>query len=630
MKDAGLDRRLRLCVVQLDGIPRARSGRYDLWIPAEPLVDLRDSAKLSSSLPRLSTQRLFAAEKNEVYKKIHEQSEAAAASHLEEILAYLHGHDVDVAVFPEYLTPVKCLPALVEFSRGRAVVAGLEYVRGRAQAEYLARNSDGSEKPEDLIQRNVSVLVADGRIYLISKKLYSTGEVIRQGTGPIVEEVRLRGRIVNLGVAVCMDYLRAEEDARVRKPDILCIPAYSHGLKPFRPDEPRDYVRLFSNGAVYGGSQIMIPALPGLMVSDLGVEPIRPGFEAVILIAYDRYPQRPTGLLGTDNELLLRAEIIEKTAANGAALNAIEDLAAYATANDLPIAQLQEKLTMWLGQIPAGSPMGEIFAVYRDFLAQDFEDARVDKLARSHLTVESGNRPIAIRRAQAEYIISQLPTLTSGNKPLGEAADAYSMLLTEPVEIALNTATLHAPAHAASSGSSAETPETIARTAASGSASPEISDISRTPRSATGVFIGPKLFEPLDLASGFRPVEAERLRICQGIETGTQGILNAMSDLTASASPDDLQSAAQACRFRVAAVADLLAKLTNLTPTHSDIDWIDAIGVVEANLAQLQKKLPSDFNAAQRVMTWNAGLSPFVEMATVLHESTISLRRLAE
>ena len=139
MKDAGLDRRLRLCVVQLDGIPRARSGRYDLWIPAEPLVDLRDSAKLSPSLPRLSTQRLFAAEKNEVYNKIHEQSEAAAASHLKEILAYLHGHDVDVAVFPEYLTPVKCLPDLVEFSRGRAVVAGLEYVRGRAQAEYLAQ-----------------------------------------------------------------------------------------------------------------------------------------------------------------------------------------------------------------------------------------------------------------------------------------------------------------------------------------------------------------------------------------------------------------------------------------------------------------------------------------------------------
>ena len=53
--------------------------------------------------------------------------------------------------------------------------------------------------------------------------------MIRPGTGPIVEEVDLRGRKVSLGVAVCMDYLRLEEEAREQEPEILCIPAYSPG-----------------------------------------------------------------------------------------------------------------------------------------------------------------------------------------------------------------------------------------------------------------------------------------------------------------------------------------------------------------------------------------------------------------
>ena len=99
-------------------------------------------------------------------------------------------------------------------------------------------------------------------------------------------------------------------------------------LQPFRPDAPRDYVRLFSNGAAYGGSQVMVAELPGIMTDELGVQPIRAGFEAVILVAYDRHPKRPTGLLGTNNQLLLRAEIVERTSLNRVAMNALEDLAA--------------------------------------------------------------------------------------------------------------------------------------------------------------------------------------------------------------------------------------------------------------------------------------------------------------
>ena len=631
MKDPGLDRRLRLCVVQLDGIPRAYTSRHNLWVPAEPLVDPRDPAKLGRSLPGLSAQRLFAADKQEVYNEIRERSEAAAARHLQEILAFLYGHDLDVAVFPEYLTPISCLPELVEFSRGRAVVAGLEHVQSRAQAVYLAEIGDGQKKPEDLLQRNVSVLVADGRIHLITKKRPSAAETIRPGTGPIVEEVDLRGRKVNLGVAVCMDYLRLEEEAREQEPEILCIPAYSPRLQPFRPDAPRDYVRLFSNGAVYGGSQVMVPELPGIMTNELGVRPIQAGFEAVVLIAYDRYPQRPTGLLGTDNQLLLRAEIIERTPPNRVAMNALADLAAYAAVEDRPVVQLQKLLTSWLGQISAQGPMGEIFEVYRDILAQGTEDARIDELARSHLTVEPGNRPSAVRRGQAEYIISQLRTLTSLNKPIGEAEDEYSRLLHGLPEVASNAVTLHATAHGALSPHPlADTPGTMGTPVADLGVRDASAVSGDTDSYADVRSIVSDTFEPFKADPDFHPVKAERLRICRDIESGAQRVLNAMSGLTASASPDDLQTAAQACRFRVAAVADLLTQLTGLTPARSDFEWINATGIVAQGLAQLQEILPSDDSKARSVMTWSAGRSPLAEMATALHEATISLRRLAE
>lgn len=624
MKAPGLDRRLRLCVVQLDGIPRAYTSRHNLWVPAEPLVDPGDPAKLARSLPRLSTQRLFAADKQDVYKKVDEQSQSAAASHLKEILSFLRGHDVDVAVFPEYLTPINCLPELVDFSRGRAVVAGLEHVRGHSQAAYLVEMSGGQKELGELLQHNVSVLVAAGRIHLITKKRPSAAETIQPGTGPIVKEVDLRGRKVSLGVAVCMDYLRLEEEAREQEPEILCIPAYSPGLKPFKPDAPRDYVRLFSNGAVYGGSQIMIPELPGVMTDELGVQPIKAGFEAVILVAYDRYPKRPTGLLGTNNQLLLRAEVVERTPANRAALNALEDLAAYAAAEDRPVAQLQKLLTSWLGQISAEGPIGQIFEVYRDILAQGTEDARIDALACSHLTLEPGNRPSAVRRKQAEYIISQLRTLT-GNKPIGEAEDEYSRLLHKLPEVASNAVILHGAEHAVISQ------HPLAETVIADLGIRDVSASSGDIDSYANIrSISSDTFDPFNADLGIYPVKAERLRICQDIESGAQKVLSAMSGLTASASPEDLQTAAQSCRLRVAAVADLLTQLTGLTPARSDFEWINAVGVVARNIAQLQEKLPSDDSKAQTVMAWSAGRSPLAGMATALHEATISLRRLAE
>jgi hypothetical protein len=623
MNDPGIDWRLNLCVVQLDGIPRAYARNDNLWIPAEPLIDPAASATPVRSTPRLSARSLFATDKPDVYKKIDEQSGEAVASHLGRILSFLRNYDVDVAVFPEYLTPINCLPALIDFSLGRVVVAGLGQARGSSQAAYLAKMSGGQKKVGDLIQRNVSVLVTDGHVHLITKKEPSKGETMEPGTGPIVEEVDLRGRKVRLGVAVCMDYLRHEEDVRKQQPDIVCIPAYSHGLKSFKPDAPRDYVRLFSNGAVYGGSQIMIPELHGIMTDELGVRPIEAGFEAVILVAYDQYPKVPTGLLGTNNQLLLRAGIIERTLANEAALDAIADLTAYATEEERPVAHIVDHLARWLSRISTESPIGQILEVYREILAEGTENARIDELALSHLVLEPGNRPSAVRRRQAEYIISQLRTLST-DKPIGGAEDEYYRLLGRLTEAASDGANTHAVEHVNSAYPLSEKP-----TAGPGMHNASASSSGDIDSSASIRYINSDSFESFGADLGVHPAEAERLRICRDIEGGVESILSAVSKLAASASPSDLQLAAQTCRFRVASVADLLTQLTRLTSARSDFEWINATGMVTQSLTKLQDKLPSNDGEARSAMAWRAGLTPLSGMVSALHEAAVNLRTLA-
>jgi hypothetical protein len=617
MDKTGVDRRLKLCVVQLDGIPRARTKRDNLWIPAEPLAELTESARPERFLPRLSVQRLFAIDRKDAYEKIETLSEEATKNRLIEILSFLRCHAVDVAVFPEYSTPIASLPELIEFSRGRAVVAGLEYIRGPKQAEYLGKISADQRIIENAAQCNMSVLAADGRVYFIAKQCDSDNEMIKPGSGPIVEEVELNGRKVRLGVAVCMDYLRREEVLRQQGAEIVCIPARSSGREIFKPDAPRDYVRLFSNSAAYGGSQVMIPGLGGALVDELGSMPIEPKFEAAVLVAYDQYPKRPSSLVSPNNQLLLRAGIIEDVPPNEVELNAIADLKAYLEEDDLPVAQIQRKLASWLGQIPTGSPLGQILEVYREHLALENEDAQIETLVCSHLKLGPGNGPRAIRQRQAKYILSQLGSLP-GDKPAGEARDAYLKLA--------STADHYDTEHRAIVAMPAE----ILATAPSIRDSPNCVTTDDDDSQADIKYADPSNFEPFGADSQVYSVEAEQLLKCRDIEAEAKRVLSAARNLATSASPSDLQVVSRTCRLRVAAVADLLIELTSLAPARSDLEWINATGLVTQALAQLESKLPSSHGEARSAMTWSAGREPLIDMAIELHKATVTLRTLAE
>lgn len=420
------DSRLRLGVVQLDGIPHAQSSQHNLWTPAEPLVDVSDRSRAHSYLPEISTGQLFAVNASQVYQRLIALSTEAVTSHLDEILAFLVSQAVDIAVFPEYLVPVDYLPKLVTHSRGRAIVAGLEYIRNNLQAVKLAEAADGNRwDAEDLLGRNVATLVENERVHLITKRTLSEDEDAVAGTGPYVTQVELRGRHVCIGVAVCMDYLRLEEEVRALSAEILCIPAYSPQLKPFIPDAPRDHVRLLANCAAYGGSRVMIPGLRGPLIDELGVLPISRTYEAVIIVDFDRYPQRPSSLRRTENLLRLRAEILERDLLNSVAMAAIQEPAEVEDSSGLA-----ERLASWLQEVPSECPLAQAFKVYRDSLARGYEDTRLHRLAFTHLIVEPNRRSGAIRVQQARYIVKQLKQLpTYGNSEIGRAVEAYSELL---------------------------------------------------------------------------------------------------------------------------------------------------------------------------------------------------------
>lgn len=373
MAAADGDTILRLCVVQLDGIPRAFSQHHSLWIPAKPLVDPYGLSKTNKNVEEVSVRKLFASSDRQAYQRIQDCSTEAIANHLKKVLIFLARQRVDVVVFPEYLIPISCLDDLIKFSLARAVVAGLEQIRNMDQATELAKASNIALSPQDLLQRNVSVLVTDGRVHIVTKRFPATHETALPGAGPLVKEVRLRGRQVKIAVAVCLDYLRSGEE--IRHAEIVCIPAYSRSLPPFEPDAPRDNVKLLSNCAGYGGSQIIMSGLRDPLTGPLGVQPISKGYEAVVIAEFDRFLQWPTPLRRSENRLVVRAEIIERNATNQAVLTAIRNVLGSRGPSDL-VAR-SEALTGLLDQLGQKGPLAEALAAYRDLLAQDSDDPRL-------------------------------------------------------------------------------------------------------------------------------------------------------------------------------------------------------------------------------------------------------------
>ncbi|GIJ30724.1 hypothetical protein Vqi01_58860 [Micromonospora qiuiae] len=422
---------LRLCVVQLDGIPQALSEYGKLWLPAEPLASEADFTQA------LSAAAFFAAAGGtnaaNILREIQEIATTETRQLLSEVLAFVDDRDADVVVLPEYVIPVSCLDVLVGFSRGRALVAGLGVVRNRMEADELVAQSDGRMPADDLIGRNVSVLVENEHMHLVTKRYPSEHEVAEAGTGPIVVETVLRGRTVRLGVAVCLDYLRSDGELLAQAPDVVCVPAFTATVTPFVPDSPRDYVRLIANCARYGGSTVVAPSLRGSAFTDKrGVAPVGKGYAAVLMIDHDRYARRPTSLVSTENRLVLRSEIIERTPDNDVAVTVVRALEERRDGQNVAAtADLPEQLTRWLMHLPTQGPLRDSLEEYRRALAQGLDDDTLYATLATHLTVTSMVDEGMVRAKQAKLIVRRIGDLMASGveiPPVGLLLDAHRAL----------------------------------------------------------------------------------------------------------------------------------------------------------------------------------------------------------
>jgi predicted amidohydrolase len=419
------DRLLRLCVVQLDVIPQAR--RQTLWEPVEPRLDALPKDRQRRVDRDLSVATLFAHDSRtpSVYQRILDIAAKAMSARLEEVLAYTTENRADVVVFPEYAIPVACLPVLQENSDGCAIVTGLGRIRNEADAAVL-QGAGADMSADELVERNASVLVYDRGITVVTKQYPAEDEDMEPGTGPITRTLRLGTREIRLGIAVCMDYLRCEEKIREQAAEILCIPAYTGTVTPFRPDAPRDHVRLLANCARYGGSTIMATGLANeALGDDLGVRPVAEGHEAISMIAFDRFRQRPAGLNTPVNRLVLRSEIIERASSPHNLLGRLEALLDRPEGvHELTLTQLVAD-SRSLGEPPG--PFAEALRELKSSLQQQIDDQDLIEIARSHLVVAAGNRPDSVREEQAYLAWAELHAKQErdARQPFGAALDLY-------------------------------------------------------------------------------------------------------------------------------------------------------------------------------------------------------------
>jgi hypothetical protein len=374
----------------------------------------------------------------------------------------------------------------------------------------------------------------------------------------------------------------------------------------------------------------MIPNLSGTLVSNLGVQPVSAGFEAVTLVEYDRFTQLPRPRRRPENKLLLRAEVIEETAVSRRVLHLL------GRARDQPevsTKDLQEKLSSYLSKIDKDSPLAEALNAYKRSLVRNMEDRRLYRLVSTHLTVPPGMRSDAVRRRQAEYILKQLKERTGldDDVPEGAAKDAYEALIRQ-----LPPASSSSPPGASSSSPPAAAPSPSAH-----HAGPEPADVTEdthskaatSARDADGkgpsdvhyINSGPDQAVQTDMDAP--SVIPDLFHICAELVLKSQDLLEAICELISSNSPDELGISIPPCRSRAAEVADLLRELDNHVVGRTDFEWNNALGSAKRNLGQLRRNLPLSSPGGSR-STGRLNRSSLRIAALNLNKATVQLEKL--
>lgn len=412
----------------MDFIPGALIQGSGLWTPAEPLAWGTEAFEESLSLTRLAER--FPGF-NPVRRKIESGLIGFQNRRLEQILAFLEKNSVDLCVFPEYalIADPATLQILAGFAPKITIVAGLGVLRPKG-IDALAKYSDD----QALKGTNVAVVFSGDECHIVAKRHHAEDEEIKPGSGIKIVKVDVGGTPLNLGVAICKDYLVAGHnlggDMQV-VPDLVAIPAYSANTAIFSPDSPRDFPRIFANHASHGGSTIHAAGCKGRFVDHGTPRPIPAGAEGIISVKWFGPPTKPSSLLDDENFVMLRSAMISKSDSKDAinVVRAFEEVSQDQTsAADV----LEEKLPRWLDytrRYPRLALVSDALELYRRYDASDVLTAdTAEQLARHFVAPETPSADAHRRDALSSVIKQAKQSMLSMGTSADDIRDSKTLL----------------------------------------------------------------------------------------------------------------------------------------------------------------------------------------------------------
>ena len=397
---------VHIASVQMDFVPGAVIQGSGLWTPAEPLAWQHGSFEEALSLSWLSDT--FTGFKP-VRKQIESDLIRFQNRRLEQILAFLEKSAVDLCVFPEYafIAASSTLQILVGFAPKITIVAGLGVPRPPG-IDALKKYTGDRVQPGS----NVTAVFTQDECRLITKLHAAEDEEIELGTGIQVIKVHAGGADLNLGVAICKDYLVAGHSLGGMEPvpDLLAIPAYSANTEIFAPDAPRDFPRIFANHALHGGSTIHAAGWKGRFVDHGTLRPIPAKAEGIISIKWFGAPEKPAQLLKGENVVALRSAMISLSDDQSAidVVRAFGELSQSATS---PADLLDEQLPRWLG-FTQGQPrlalVSDALELYRRAAADDVLTPDMAGQLSCHFIAAETPSTDALRRDALSAVMKQI------------------------------------------------------------------------------------------------------------------------------------------------------------------------------------------------------------------------------
>jgi Helicase HerA, central domain len=308
---------LRIAAVQIDYQPLSylSSGGSPL---SEPIISDPISGGNNHCLNEIKNQRNLKDTCDLLAKNAELKYLKTYADKIKDILGYCYANGVDLLVFPEYSIPVQIIEQLKDFSppddsSAMTIVAGIGHL-GKKDITNL--KNIGVSTNNISVANNAAIIMSPDGDFLVSKKKAAHGENIEGGTGPNNHELKFGKNTFKLSISICLDYLTEITSIREEQPDIAIVSALSKNTIEFTGQTPRDFLTIFSNHSLYGGTCILSPAVTGeifVAKNRNGTEPLNRSLEAIVILDWDWKNRKlgyPSPLNGVAHPIFAVSQII--------------------------------------------------------------------------------------------------------------------------------------------------------------------------------------------------------------------------------------------------------------------------------------------------------------------------------